>query len=101
MQYVVGRPQGGSTGNDYNQQYYEQYWNNYAAWQGYGGSAGGGGSGGGSGPPQEAHYYDPYAASTAYAEYDQSTQDASQEEKPTKEDFEPVGELCCSSQCVL
>lgn len=78
------RPQGGgSGGGDYNQQYYEQYWNNYAAWQGYGGSNGG----------PDSQYYDVYASGPGgYAEYEQPAQQAGQEDKPTKEDFEPVGQ---------
>lgn len=91
----VCRPQGGGGGGDYNQQYYEQYWNNYAAWQGYGGSGGGGNA-------SESQYYDPYASGPGgYAEYDQPAQQAGQEDKPSKEDFEPVGGCSDSSYMTL
>jgi len=55
---------------DYSQ-YYEQYWNNYAAWQNYG------------------SYYDPYSA--GYGDYSDGMGDTGEESKDaSKEDFEPV-----------
>ncbi|KAG7164161.1 putative tRNA selenocysteine 1-associated protein 1-like [Homarus americanus] len=57
-------------GGDYSQ-YYEQYWNNYAAWQNYG------------------TYYDPYASS--YGDYHSGIEGGSGDSKDSsKEDFEPV-----------
>lgn len=57
-------------GGDYSQ-YYEQYWNNYAAWQNYG------------------SYYDPYSA--GYGDYSDGMGDTGEESKDaSKEDFEPV-----------
>ncbi|KAF2343976.1 RNA recognition motif domain, partial [Trinorchestia longiramus] len=78
-QSYPGMPQGGG---DYNQQYYDQYWNNYAAWPGYGSS----------GAP-DSQYYDNYNSGPGgYTEYDQPAS-AQQDDKPSKEDFEPVGKL--------
>lgn len=60
-------------GGDYSQ-YYEQYWNNYAAWQNYG------------------TYYDPYSSS--YGDYNTGLEGGTGDAKDTsKEDFEPVGEF--------
>ncbi|XP_063609517.1 tRNA selenocysteine 1-associated protein 1-like [Penaeus indicus] len=57
-------------GGDYSQ-YYEQYWNNYAAWQNYG------------------TYYDPYSSS--YGDYNTGLEGGTGDAKDTsKEDFEPV-----------
>ncbi|XP_076044446.1 tRNA selenocysteine 1-associated protein 1-like isoform X2 [Oratosquilla oratoria] len=55
-------------GGDYNQ-YYEQYWNNYAAWQNYG------------------SYYDPYSGS--YGGYG-CVAGVEEEKENNKEEFEPV-----------
>lgn len=60
-------------GGDYSQ-YYEQYWNNYAAWQNYG------------------TYYDPYGSS--YGDYSSGMEGSNGDSKDSsKEDFEPVGKL--------
>ncbi|KAK4321589.1 hypothetical protein Pmani_007614 [Petrolisthes manimaculis] len=57
-------------GGDYSQ-YYEQYWNNYAAWQNYG------------------TYYDPYSSS--YGDYSSGMEGSNGDSKDSsKEDFEPV-----------
>ncbi|XP_068221665.1 tRNA selenocysteine 1-associated protein 1-like isoform X2 [Palaemon carinicauda] len=57
-------------GGDYSQ-YYEQYWNNYAAWQNYNA------------------YYDPYSSS--YGDYSTGIEGGSGDSKDaSKEDFEPV-----------
>lgn len=62
-------------GGDYSQ-YYEQYWNNYAAWQNYG------------------TYYDPYAS---YGDYSNGIEGGGGDSKDSsKEDFEPVGKCFAS-----
>ena len=61
---------------DYSQ-YYEQYWNNYAAWGGYG--AGG------------QQYYDPYSYGDMSGEGMGMDMGQAQAKDSSKEDFEPVG----------